>query len=192
MELPSDYRAAARNEFMNPQSRARSQYLPQLAERVGSTSRLGRAVGAAQDINKLATAYQSAGSPGKFLAKDAEFRSKMLPGLAEKYGKSGILGKAVGFAQRASETARRFGFGAMQGGGKRSRKMPRQYGPRAQARHQAMRDFAKAGYTVGDISKMAAEAVRRAEQSGSPVAEEVHRMLMQAKSGKRGGGVTMH
>ena len=187
---------------MNPQSVLRSQYLPQAAEKY-SKGRFGRVAEAAQDVNRLASSYQSAGSPGKFFSREGEFRTKMLPGLAEKYGGVPVVGKALGLAQKASGLAKRFGFGANIPGVGRGKKVkvPRNYGPRALSRHHAMRMFAAAGPSVGEISRLAAQAVRNAEKSGMAIQHEVQRIMMDhaavnhgLKKQKRagGGGVSAH
>lgn len=167
--------AQARKQLEDPDSILRKQVLPAAARKFVSA-----APSQAQDVSALYNAYKaSEGDPRRFLHKNAAFRETVLPQLADKY-KDTRVGKVLGYAKKASDMAKMFGLGRVSsgplrtGGGKRMR---RQYGERAKARHHAMRLFAAAGHPLGAVSKMAAEAVRKAEASGQDIGTVCRSMM---------------
>lgn len=86
------------------------------------------------------------------------------------------LAQANALEEQYAGIESQYGFGGapppMAGSGRRrgmSMMMPRkkrQYGPRGQMRHQAMRILSGRGLSLGQVSKMAAAATRLAEQRG--------------------------
>ena len=141
------------------------------------------------------------------LDKDGMVRTTLLPAAAKAAANVRYLGPALSMANKASDFAKKLGYGRLHSGGMGgvrggaggvrggaggvrggsmydmdgspmddaglrtggARRMKRQYGPRALARHQAMRMFAADGHPLGHVSKMAAAAVRRAERTGEPI-----------------------
>jgi hypothetical protein len=144
------YAMAAGRQALDKDGMVRNTLLPTAAKAMSNVPYLGKALGMASQASDFAKRF----------------------GFGKLGGRGGVRGGAGGVrggmgGVHGGAGMYDMGGDALRTGG--SRRMKRQYGPRALARHQAMRMFAADGHPLGHVSKMAAAAVRRAERTGEPI-----------------------